>query len=380
MFRPGFNISQVISQGIDLGKSPGDYINPQTGKKYTFDNLVQIIGDFINDYDKGVVKKSTDLKEKLNKDMPTFSKFKSNLPESSVYKEFQIASQHFIRNIPLEFKLEYFNKIQNECPFIIADPLMRKKDGQVTYGLADVYRFIGLPLNKVKIGKYKPNKPLYRPKVMPVYTDVYGKLQTNPLYAPVSYAYPIPDVQGNMALQQIYMNNPLSLFSKLKKMYSGLIQIRGGAGSFDKVNDAMNKFYIKGNIKDMVSLINYLLKKELDPFYLTNTLLSRSIEGNQIFDPPMRNYFKKNINSMLFQLLMSHRLYKIDQKPATNKLQVTSPMMQEFMTSYKQYGHKPMVMVQSRYKPIGPVKSSHKGPQKRRRRRRKSRRSRRSRK
>ena len=373
MFRPGFNIAQVVSQGIDLGKSPGDFINPQTGQKYTFDNLVQIIGDFINDYDKGMVQKTQNMKEKLDKDMPNFAKFDSQLPEA--VKNFQIATQLFIRNVPVEFQLEYFNKIQNECPYILADPLLRKKEGNMMYGLADVYRFIGLPLRKVKIGKYKPNKPIYKPKVMPIYTDVHGQLQQNPLYAPISYSYPIPDSKGNLALQQIYMNNPLSLFTRLKKMYSNLVQMKGG-GSFDKVNQAMDKFYIKGSIKDMIALINYILKKELDPFYLTNTLLSRSIEGKDIFQPPMHDYFKKNINSMLFQLLMSHRLYQIDQKPATDKLKVTSPMMEDFMSSYNQYGNKPMVMVSSHYKPIGTKKSSHKGPQKRRRKRKSRRRSR----
>ena len=179
MFRPGFNIAQVVSQGIDLGKSPGDFINPQTGQKYTFDNLVQIIGDFINDYDKGMVQKTQNMKEKLDKDMPNFSKFDSQLPEA--VKNFQIATQLFIRNVPVEFQLEYFNKIQNECPYILADPLLRKKEGNMMYGLADVYRFIGLPLRKVKIGKYKPNKPIYKPKVMPIYTDVHGQLQQNPL-------------------------------------------------------------------------------------------------------------------------------------------------------------------------------------------------------
>jgi len=389
MLNPGFHLTQILSQSRDLAKDPSQFINPHTGQSYTQNDVMKIIGDFVGEYEKGMAKKETVVKEELDLKMPKLEALPEALqsqPAAAMkgLKEFQVATQHFIRNVPLEFKVEYLNKIQKQCPNIIVDPHLRVAEpnvlSQLQYGLADVYRFMGLPLENVTISKFKSKKPLYRPKVMPAYTDVHGQLKTNPFYAPVSYTYPIPDVIGNNAMGQIMVNNPQSLFQQLRKLYYGMLQMKGG-GNFDQVKDTMEKFYIKGNIKDMLSLIDHMLKKELDPLYLTNTLLSKSVntlDPTDIMTPPMNTYFKDNMSSLMYQLLMAHRLYQIDAKPATNDLEITSPMMNEFMTSYHHYNNKPMTMVSSHYRPLGPKKSttkSYQGPRRRRRKRKSRKRS-----
>lgn len=377
MFNPGFHLTQILSQSRDLAKDPSQFINPHTGQSYTKDNVIKIIGDFIAEYDKGMNKQTEVVKDKLEADMPTPDKFNADKSIKGL-KQFQIAAQYFIRNIPLEFKVEYLNKMQKKCPNIIVDPNLRLIDpiakDKLQYGLADVYRFIGLPLNSVKIGKYKSKKQLYRPKVLPKYNDVHGQLQINPFYAPVEYSYSIPDVVGNNAMQQIYVNNPHNIFKKLKNIYYNMMQMKGG-GTFDEVTDTINTFYIKGNIKDMIKLIDHLLKKALDPLYLTNTLHSKTVQDGHIFKPPMAQYFNDNFNNLMYQLLMSHRLYQIDSKPATNKLQITSPMMNDFMNSYHHYNQKPMVMVKSYYKPLGSKKSQKSRPRKIRKRKSRKRKS-----
>lgn len=328
--------------------------------------LTNVIGDFIGTYQQKVKEVIKDT-NKLIENPPVWN-------EKMPPQRYQTLALNFIKRLPFQYKLEYLNKLQQKCPFIITDVLRRPLNGPITYGLADLYRFMGLSSQPtVKMGKLQRKQPLYQPQVPPVFKYTGNKYGKNPFYHPVQYNYPIPDVNGNTLLMKLYQNNPMFLFGKLQGLYNKITSyqqyIKGGG---EGTNRAHEKFYVKGSYKDMLELINHILKKETDPYYLTNHIYSTDVESNRA---PMANYFRNNFDALLFQLISSQHVYKIDKKPIAKGMQISSKVLDSVKQSQKQYDTHPMVMISSHPSHLSKKKSHYKSRKrsyKKRRRRRHS--------
>jgi len=272
-------------------------------------------------------------------------------------------AQRFLRNLPLEYQLDKLNKMQEQCPFILTDPSLRPaSSGQINYGFGDLYRFLGLPLSDVKIGRYTPKKPLYKPKLPPRFYDIKGNLQVNPLFHPVKYQYPIPDNQANELLSKIYMNSPVFMFHKLVELHNKMGKYHSmtggnpGQGLAIPTNKDHNKFYINANFNDMITLVHHIMKKELDPYYLTHHLLSMDADGNR---PPMQSYFRTELDALLFQLLTSNRLYNVNNKKLTDGLNISSKALDQLKGSLAEYNKSPMAIVDATYRGSNASRKKH---------------------
>jgi len=114
----------------------------------------------------------------------------------------------------------------------------------------------------------------------------------------------------------------------------------------------------------MISLTDFILKKELDPFYLTNTLISKGPDGEC---PPMAKYFRTELDALLFQLLTSHRIYDVDNKPITDGAYISSKALEQLKGSISEYDKNPMAIVSATYKSSYPQKKQHSKPRTRHR-------------
>jgi hypothetical protein len=321
--------------------------------------LSQVIGDTIETFEKRF--ENTDEESKKLLDNPPIWN------EQITPQRYQTLALHFIQNLPFQYKLEYLNKLQSKCPFVLVDILRRPLNQPIQYGLADLYRFLGFNTQPtVKIGKIKQKQPLYQPLVPPVFKYSNGQLGQNPLYSPVNYHYPIPDIQGNMKLQEIFKNNPQFLFSKLKNIYQQITNyqkyIKGGGKSL--TNKSHEKLYIKESYNDMLELINHILKRETDPYKLTNYIYSTDSECNT---PPMATYFRNNFDALLFQLISTNNIYKINSKPLLTDANLSSKALDDLKSYQKYYERNKMLTVSasSAYKSKSHKSKSHKYSHKR---------------
>lgn len=359
-------LNQIVTQTVDMGRDVNQIFDPVSQSQVSIPTIMKIVKDFIHQYEDKMSTKDKVVRDDIIKNTPEYKN------GEIVPKAFQEMAQRFIRNLPLEYKLERLNKMQKSCPFLLADPLLRPVTGPINYGLADLYRFMGLPLNNISIAKFSAKKPVYKPKLPPVYIDIDGNPQKNPLFHPVKYNYPIPDLIGNEALKKIYMNNPSFMFSKLVGLYDqlGRYQKMTGGGIIAPASKEHNKYYIHGGVNEMIKLIYHLMKKELDPYYLTHTLLSKDVDGE---GPPMKTYFHTELDALLFQLLTSHRIYNIHNKKVTTDMEISSKALDKLKSSLAEYEKHPM-MVSASYHTSKPIpKHRSKRSSKRRSKRRSSR-------
>jgi hypothetical protein len=331
----------LVEQHIKMGLSPTEMVDPLTKKNVNIPTILNIMKDYISKNEHVFIPQRT-----ITGGQPPIIPpiYNANTNPSS----FQQEVQQFIRNIPFEYKLNYLNKIQETCPFLIVDPLTRTitqntEMHNINYGYADLYRFLGLSYipgmpgmpgmhnqQQVRLLKVPSSKQDYRPKLLPdpnsskYYAFQERPLNSNPFYQPVNY--PIPDVTGNEYLMKIKLESPAELFKKIKDLHSrvysmyagnsnqpmdetGIMTGKGlGKGLEIDGGSKINKNKIQTETEDLLKLFDYLFKKMTDP-----NLIFQSGER------PMKKYFESNFHNLLTQMLIAHGIYNFeDKKPATD--------------------------------------------------------------
>ena len=299
--------------------------------------LLQMMGDSIQTWKKKYGSEKEMMVERVLQGkpaLPLWNTFGGAEPNGT--QRFQVLVQNYLQDLPLEYQLNKLNEIQKSCPFLIADPNASKIDDIVKfpgYGYADLYRFMGLqfsnnPYGKMAhIAKVGTNKPIYTPQVPPgnLVADVDGSryYDGNPLYVP---AYPIPDYEGNKILLSIYENNPGTLVKKLENMYNMFTEnsmklMQGGGWGFNP-KDEHSKYIINSNFKDMLTLVHHIIKKDMDPRYFTNLMYS------PLNPLPMKTYFRNNLDSLMYQMMIGHQIYTPKKKSSTD-MEITSRALQD---------------------------------------------------
>jgi len=288
--------------------------------------LLQMIGDSLAKWENQFSTAKKEIEAKLIKggNAPAWTGGNgNNLAEN---QRFQIMAQNFLRNLPFEYQLEKLNEMQKSCPFVLADPNCSSSSGPLSYGYADLYRFLGLQLGTWGVAKVRSPKPAYTPQVPPgnLAMDIDGSryFTNNPFFVPVNY--PIPDYHGNQMMLSIYENNPGSLVKKLRAIYDNFVQnkakLSGGGAS---TNADHEKYFVKSNMKDMLTLVHYIMKKEFDPYYLTNYMFSG------LNPRPMQTYFRNNLDALLYQMMVGHQWYKPNDSKLSKDMEISSKMMDD---------------------------------------------------
>lgn len=336
-------IQNLLHQYVVQGATPSQFINPATKSNLDGKTFLTIVKNYIDKYDqkRGI---NVDL---INKQLSNIPMFKQGMSPIT----FQQGAQQFLRSLPFEYQLEQLNKIQDKCPFLLVDPQTRQLTtlGNVKYGLADLYRFMGLSFVPAKIGKVKFSKQKYNPKI---------PAKFNPLYQPVDYNYSIPDFRGNQILSSIYAQSPSSYYSKLKHFYSNLsnfFNISGGVDNEYKMSGG-GKLFIDSSMKDIMELLKYIYKTEADPNYIYNHMLTYGRN-----DRPMQTYFRNNFDALLNQMAVSHLIYKIKDHHPDKNIKVSSRALENYKAAKKYYqSHPESVEVHTARPKKASEKKSHK--------------------
>lgn len=246
-------------------------------------------------------------------------------------QQYQMMAQQYVRNLPVEYQLEHLNKLQEKCPFLLTDPLLREIGGTgiPTYGFGDLYNFLGLSFGNIKLAKVPSNTKHYKAKLPPpMDPNNPNTLTENVFYAPVNYNYQIPNANTNMKLWDLYQQNPYSLMNILNNRANQILKMQGGSSS---MSESDRKFYIDVTKDDINKLLDELIKRETDPYYLTKNVL-----GSQ-HDRPMSSYFRNNFDVLLHQLMLSHRIYKINDYKPNKDITISSKMHENYKKAKEYY-------------------------------------------
>lgn len=326
-------IPSLVHQSMVLGKNPFQLTHPLTQQVLGIPDVMGIMKQFLNKYDK----KTTYNYQQIQPVLASAPRYKRDIQPT----QFQLDVQRYVRNLPFEYQLEQLNKIQEDCPFLIVDPMRRQLStldsagSNIKYGFADLYRFLGLSYVPAKVGKVKLSQPKKLPSV---------PASQNPFYQPVNYNFSIPDTRGNMMLSKLYQFSPHSYYTKIKTIYDKLgsfYGMRGGAK--DGIDKKSSDLYIETNMQDMMKLFQHWIERETSPDYLREKYLTMGRS-----DRPMQNYFNSNFNALLDQMRASHLIYKFDYKPPKD-VEYSSKQLDSLKNAMKYYqSHPEAVEVQSR--------------------------------
>lgn len=188
--------------------------------------------------------------------------------------KFQKDVQKYIKSLHPKLRLPELNKLQQSCPFLIADPAMKKlkKNSSVSYGYADLMRFLGW--------NYDASQNII-------------KSSENPLYFQIKY--PFPDVYGNVMLAQ--MKNMSDYGTILADLNNQLDSVTRSYKKDPKKNRVKrNKAYV-----DIFNTAYNIIEQSTNP-----VSLSKFIVGQE---RPMYKYQKDNFYNTLLAFNQLHKMH-----------------------------------------------------------------------
>jgi len=330
----------LVEQHIKMGLRPTEMVDPETKKNVNIPTILNIMKDYIKKNEGKYFPVGGNVTTGGgNDDLSGMPFIPPVYTQNEQPVSFQYQVQKFIRDIPFEYKLNYLNKIQETCPFLIVDPLtgtLAQNNVPVNYGYADLYRFLGLSLipgmhnpQQIKFLKVPPSKKDYRPKLLPdPYTNYYAfqerPLDANPFYHPINY--PIPDKSGNEILMKIKMESPSELFNKIKNLHSKIYSMYLGGNTNQPIEEngiMTGKGNLEGgadkiqtDFEEIFKLFDYLFKKMYDPEFILTDMSGP--------ERPMKKYFKSNFHNLLTQMMIAHGVYNYSNKKPTDDFEISS--------------------------------------------------------
>lgn len=322
-----YNVQDLIKQSIRQSKQFKELIDTKTGDNINAPTFLATVKDFLEKSKDIYQRKEIDV-GRLLQQAPIFKpSMKPNIYQMLVLK--------YIKQLPFRHQLPQLNMLQQKAPFLLVDPFLRKMISPIQYGYADLYRFLGLGLahskNYVK-SRYPPDRIptlIPDPKNNEYLIKEKRPLDTNPLYTPVSYAYTIPDAFGNGRFMDLMKLSPINVYAKLSDMYktaSNYYIDKKGAFSGGSKKEKGDK-YISATYKDMLELIKYLIEREYDPEYIMKYMLKEK--------RPMFNYMNNNLDVLLYQMLLSHKVYTFKEPSKNDRVKISSGVFEQYKRNAK---------------------------------------------